>query len=62
MTPTPPPPAFLSWWDARPHAYAVTASEAWLCKRYQEEWKESGEVIGESDPRVTPSSEQWWQR
>jgi hypothetical protein len=44
MTPAPPPPAFLNWWETHPLAYAVTAAEAWLCKRYQDQWKDSTRV------------------
>jgi hypothetical protein len=55
MTPAPPPPAFLDWWDNHPHAYAVTAAEAWACQRYQDQWKEANR-----DPQK--DGEQWWQR
>ena len=52
---TPPPEAFLEWWTNHEHAYAVTASEAWLCQRYRESWQASRQ----EDQQQTPH---WWQR
>jgi len=50
-----PPSAFLNWWDTHPHSSAFTAAEAWLCKRYRDQWKEACREPQEH-------GEQWWQR
>ena len=39
--PRTPAPSIPQLVDTHPHSYAVTAEEAWLCKRYQEEWQVS---------------------
>ena len=51
-----PPEAFLKWWETHPHSYAVTAGEAWLYQRYQDQWKEACRDNSQMH------GEQWWQR
>jgi hypothetical protein len=53
---TPLPEQFAEWWSKHEHAEAITATEAWLCKRYREAWEASRLKDN------TPATEQWWQR
>jgi hypothetical protein len=56
LPPQNPPKNFIAWWDTHPHSSTFTAAEAWLFKRYREQWEEACR----DKPRGR--GEQWWDR